>query len=160
MTLDSLLALAGFLIVNFAAASSGAVFRPGDWYEALRKPGWTPPNWAFPVVWSVLYLLNAVSGWLVWQSSGPDAWPALAVYAVSLVLNAGWSALFFGLKRLDWGLAEVIALWVSILAVIVVFAPLNLTAALILLPYLAWVTLAGVLNLRLLQLNGPQGMAG
>ncbi|MGF1456185.1 MAG: TspO/MBR family protein [Alphaproteobacteria bacterium] len=151
------LALGIFIVVNFAAASSGAIFKPGAWYEALKKPSWTPPNWAFPVVWTTLFAANAWSGYLVWQAAGPDAALALTAYGISLVFNAIWSFLFFGLRRLDLGMAEVVALWASIAVVLVLFVPYSQTAALLQVPYLAWVTLAGVLNLRLLQLNGPRG---
>jgi translocator protein len=150
-------ALVVFFVLSFSAASSGAVFRPGEWYQNLRKPKWTPPNWAFPLVWSVLFCAIAVSGWLVWEAAGLAAWPALALYAIHLLVNAAWSFLFFGIKRLDWAMAEVICLWMVILAVAIAFAPISLPAALLLTPYLAWVTVAAALNLRLLQLNGPRG---
>jgi len=159
MDTASLIALGLFFVATFGAASSGAIFKPGAWYAALRKPPWTPPNWAFPVVWSVLYCLIAVSGWLVWEARGPEAFPALALYGVHLLVNAGWSALFFGLKRLDWAMADVVALWISIAVVIVAFAPISGVAALLLAPYLVWVTVASALNLRLLQLNGARGSA-
>jgi translocator protein len=156
METSSLIALAVFIAINFAVASTGAAFRPGPWYQTLRKPSWTPPNWAFPVVWSVLYCAIAVSGWLVWEAAGPAAWGALAVYGISLMFNAAWSALFFGLRRLDWAMADVAALWVSIAAVILVFAPISKTAALLFVPYLVWVSIAATLNARLLQLNGAR----
>ncbi|MDX2275857.1 MAG: TspO/MBR family protein [Hyphomonadaceae bacterium] len=143
--------------MSFAAASTGAVFRPGVWYANLRKPTWTPPNWAFPVVWSVLFCAIAVSGWLVWEAAGWSARPALALFMLHLIVNAAWSFLFFGMKRLDWAMAEVVCLWLMIAALIAVFAPLSLTAALLLVPYLVWVSIAAALNLRLLQLNGPRG---
>lgn len=149
--------MALFFVVSFSAASTGAVFRPGAWYANLRKPRWTPPNWAFPVVWSVLFCAIAVSGWLVWEAGGMAALPALALYAVHLAVNAAWSILFFGKKRLDWAMAEVVCLWLMIVAVIAAFAPFSRVAALLLAPYLAWVTVAAALNFRLLQLNGPRG---
>jgi tryptophan-rich sensory protein len=155
----SWLALGVFVAVNFAAASSGAVFKPGAWYANLRKPGWIPPNWAFPAVWSVLFCMNAAAGWLVWETAGAQAAPALAVYGVSLVLNAAWSLLFFGLRRMDWALAEVGVFWLSLAAVIAAFAPIRPLAALLLLPYLAWVSIAALLNLRMLQLNRPEPAA-
>jgi len=157
MISSSVVALAVFFVASFAAASTGAVFRPGVWYANLRKPKWTPPNWAFPVVWSVLFCAIAVSGWLVWETAGLSAWPALALFAVHLLVNAAWSFLFFGLKRLDWAMAEVVCLWLTIAALIAVFAPISTTAALLLAPYLAWVSVAAMLNLRLLQLNGARG---
>jgi translocator protein len=159
METSSLVALAVFAALNFAVASTGAMFPPGAWYKTLRKPNWTPPNWVFPVVWSLLYCAIAVSGWLVWEAAGTAAWGALALYALSLMFNAAWSALFFGLRRLDWAMADVAALWVSIAAQIIVFAPISQTAALLLVPYLVWVSIAATLNIRLLQLNGAKPAA-
>ncbi len=157
MVSSSVIALAIFFVASFAAASTGAVFRPGVWYANLRKPKWTPPNWAFPIVWSVLFCAIAVSGWLVWDTAGLSAWPALTLFGVHLIVNAAWSFLFFGLKRLDWAMAEVVCLWLTIAALIAVFALINTIAALLLAPYLAWVSVAAMLNLRLLQLNGARG---
>lgn len=153
MDISSLVGLGVFLALNFAAASSGAVFRPGAWYETLAKPRWTPPDWAFPAVWSVLYLLNAVSGWLVWQTAGAEVAGALGVYVFSLCLNAGWSGVFFGLRRIDLGLLTVAALWLSILGVAALFWPHSPVAAGLQLPYLAWVTIAAALNLSILRRN-------
>lgn len=95
----------------------------------------------------------AASGWLVWRSGGWEAWPALALWLASLGLNAGWSALFFGARRMDWAMADVSALWLSIAAMIAVFPAYSLTAALLLIPYLVWVSIAAALNLRMMQLN-------
>ncbi|MEL6947694.1 MAG: TspO/MBR family protein [Pseudomonadota bacterium] len=150
----SLLAFVGF---NFLAALSGAVFGPGDWFRRLEKPSWQPPDWAFPVVWFVLYLLNAVAGWIIWTEHGDTSAGrfALAVYGGSLVLNAGWSAVFFGLKRVAWATFEAVLLWLSVLAQIILFAQLTSLAGLMLLPYLAWVTVAVALSAKIWQLNGP-----
>ena len=153
MTVTGLLSLLPFLAACFVAALSGALFRPGDWYEHLAKPRWRPPNWLFPPAWSVLYVCIAVAGWLVWRQGGDAASPALAVYGVQLLFNAGWSAVFFGLRRVDWAFGELLLLWLSIAATIAVFAPISTAAALLLAPYLAWVTFAGALNLSIWQLN-------
>jgi len=153
MSFESAVALAVFILVNFAVSVSGAVFRPGEWYENLRKPGWTPPDIAFPIVWTILFLCNAVSGWLVWEAAGLSAAPALSVYAASLLLNAAWSALFFGLKRMQAALWEVCALWSSIALVAALFRAHSPAAAALQLPYLVWVTVAAALNFRLLGLN-------
>ncbi len=136
-----------------AAASSGAVFKPGAWYAALRKPPWTPPNWAFPVVWSMLFVANTLAGWLVWRAGGLEAWPVFALYGVSLVVNAAWSALFFGRRRMGLALIDAGVLLLSIVAVMAAFAPFSLWAAGLLAPYAAWVGVAFALNLRMLQLN-------
>ena len=117
MNLESLLALLGFVVLAGAAASSGALFKPGPWYDTLRKPGWTPPSWVFPVVWTPLYVMIALSGWFAWSAAGLVAVPFL-IYALQLLLNAGWSAVFFGLRRPDLAFGELVALWLSIAATI------------------------------------------
>lgn len=152
MDLTSGLALAGFLAASFAAASSGAVFKPDDWYGALRKPGWTPKPWVFPVVWTPLYIMIAVAGWLAWRQAGLVVLP-FAFYAAQMVLNAAWSAAFFGLRRPDLAFADLVLLWLSIFGTILAFAPLSATAAWLLAPYLLWVTIAGALNLSVWRLN-------
>lgn len=157
MDLSALIALGVFVALNFLTSASGAFFRPGAWYEGLAKPGWTPPNWAFPVVWSILFLMNAVSGLLVWQVAGTGAGLALGAYVLSLAVNASWSAVFFGLRRMDLGLVNVVMLWGSILAVAILFWPHNPAAALMQLPYLVWVTIATALNFTVLRLNPAEG---
>lgn len=152
MDLSSVGALGGFLLAAFAAASSGGIFRPDDWYDGLRKPSWTPKPWVFPVVWTPLYLLMAVSGWLVWREAGLFVLPFIP-FLVQLVLNAAWSAIFFGLRRPDLAFIEVIALWLSIAATIIAFAPISPVAAWLLAPYLLWVTIASVLNATVWRLN-------
>jgi benzodiazapine receptor len=155
LTPENLAALGGFVLANFAAASSGAVFRPGAWYAGLAKPPWTPPNIAFPIVWTILFVLNAVAGWLAWLAGGMDAAWALALYGASLVVNASWSAVFFGLRRMGLAFGIVLTLWVSIVGILAAFAPFSAAAAWMLAPYLVWVTIASALNLRVWQLN-PQ----
>lgn len=154
MTLSSIAMLAGFVAVCFLAAATGILFRPGDWYERLRKPSWRPPNRLFAPVWTILYLMIALSGWLVWQAAGfGGAATALALYAVQLLLNAAWTPVFFGLHRLDLGFAVIVALWLSIAATIAAFAPVNGASALLMVPYLAWVTFATLLNFAVWRLN-------
>jgi tryptophan-rich sensory protein len=147
--------LLGFIAVNFLAASSGAVFKPGPWYQTLAKPWWCPPNWAFPIVWTIIFAMIAVSGWVAYYAAGGLAgapWAFIA-YGVQLAFNAGWSAVFFGLRRPDWGLVEVAFLWSSIVVNIALFALVDWRAAALLLPYLAWVTVAARLNQSIVRLN-------
>ena len=154
MTTQNALGLAGFVVACVAVASSGAVFKPGQWYETLAKPWWRPPNWLFPVAWTALYACIAAAGWLVWKTAGfAGASTALAVYAIQLVFNAAWSGLFFGLHRIDLAFAELVLLWLSIVATVALFAPVSLLAAQLLLPYLVWVTFAGALNLSIWHMN-------
>ncbi len=154
MDISAALSLIPFVGACFVVALSGAVFRPGAWYEGLAKPSWRPPNWLFGPAWTVLYICIAVSGWFVWRQVGFSGAPgAMTVYAIQLLLNAGWSACSFGLRRLDLAFGELILLWLSIAANVAVFEPISTTAALLLIPYLAWVTFAGVLNFTLWQMN-------
>lgn len=154
MEASSWLALLGFVAACIFAAMTGAFFRPGDWYERLKKPTWRPPNRVFAPVWTVLYVMIAVSGWLVWREVGfAGAALPLAVYAIQLVLNAAWTPLFFGLHRPDLGFVAIVLLWLSIVATIVLFTPIHAGAALLLLPYLGWVTFATALNFAVWRLN-------
>ena len=151
---SSLFALLAFVAACFLAAIPGAVFRPGGWYERLVKPRWRPPNWLFAPIWTVLYLTIAVSGWLVWREAGiAGAALPLAIFALQLLLNAAWTPLFFGLHRPDLAFLDIMVLWVSILATIVLFYPIHSGAALVLVPYLAWVSFAAALNFTVWRRN-------
>ncbi|MCR9200040.1 MAG: tryptophan-rich sensory protein [Planctomycetaceae bacterium] len=138
--------LAIFLILCAAVAASGAMFPPGDWYRSLVRPPLTPPGWLFGPVWTILYIMIAVSGWLVWSRGSLGKVRALGIYAIQLVLNAGWSAIFFGLQRPGLAAMEIACLWVSIVATIVVFDRHSRPAAALLIPYLLWVSFASYLN--------------
>ena len=153
MSPDMWIAVAVFAGLNLAAATSGGMFKPGAWYAGLAKPSWTPPNWAFPVVWGLLFALNAWAGWMIWEAVGTSRPDVLALYVGSLVLNAAWSWLFFGLKRMDLALIDVALLWLSLVAVIAVFGSIRPAAALPVLPYLLWVTIAAALNREMIRLN-------
>lgn len=136
-----------FLGLVFVASLSGAIFRPGTWYEKLDKPLWTPPDWSFPVAWLGLYILMAVAAWRVWNFAGLDI--HIAVWGIQLVLNALWSAIFFGLRSPMLGFVEVVLLWLAVAATIFVFATVDVLSAAMLLPYLAWVSFAAALNLAI-----------
>ena len=146
-----ILSLLGFLGACFVAASTGAIFRPGAWYEGLAKPPWRPPNWLFGPAWALLYALIAISAWLVWRADGFGT--ALVIWSVHLVINAGWSAVFFGLRRPDLAFAWILLLWASIAVTIAAFAPVSLLAAWLLAPYLLWVSFATALNVSIWRRN-------
>jgi len=143
-----------FLAVSFAVAASGMLFRPGEWYAELTKPSWTPPSWLFGPVWTVLYLMIAIAGWLVWRSAAGArlVWP-LALFGTQMAFNGLWSAFFFGLHRIDLALVDITLLWLSIAGTIVAFARLQTSAAVLLVPYLLWVSFAAVLNFSIWRLN-------
>ena len=105
----------------------------------------------FPVVWTPLYIMIGIAGWLVWNEAGIGT--ALILWGMQLLFNFAWSALFFGLRRMDWAFIDVIALWFSIAAFIVFAIPISLWAALLFVPYLAWVTTAAALNWQVWRLN-------
>ena len=154
MDVSSWVPLLGFIAACFLAAMTGTFFRPGEWYERLKKPSWRPPNRLFAPAWTILYVMIAISGWLVWREAGfAGAALPLAMYALQLVLNAAWTPLFFGLHRLDLGFVDIVLVWLSIVATIVLFLPIHVGGALVLLPYLAWVTFATALNFAVWRLN-------
>jgi tryptophan-rich sensory protein len=152
----SIWSLGVFVVIAIGVATSGVVFTPGAWYERLDKPGWTPPNWLFGPVWSVLYLLIAVAGWLVWEAAGWSV--ALAFWAVQMVFNFAWSWLFFGRHRMDQAFIDAILMWLSILGFMLAAWPVSTLASWLFLPYLLWVTLATLLNLALWRRN-PEAVA-
>lgn len=151
----SWLVLAGWIVLCFASAVPAAWWPPGEWYIALNKPAWHPPTWVFGPVWSTLYLMMAVSAWLVWRQGGfaRQSRP-LGLFLVQLALNAAWSPLFFGLKQPGVAFAEILLLWLAIAATIAVFHRVHRVAAWLLVPYLAWVSFASFLNGTLWRLNG------
>ena len=137
-----------------ALGSAATVPRIEGWYAALDKPSWTPPDWVFGPVWTVLYLAMAVAAWLVWRQKGwSGARVPLTLFGVQLALNVAWSWLFFGLRSPGLGFADIILLWMAIVATLVAFWRRSAVAGLLFVPYLAWVTFAAVLNYSIWQMN-------
>jgi translocator protein len=137
--------LAAALVGGLAAADAGST------YDRLDLPAFAPPSWLFGPAWTVLYVMIAVAGWLVWRRVGLDA--SIAVWVVQLVLNAAWTPLFFAAEEYWLAFAEICVLWLAIAATAVMFARRQRVAAALLLPYLAWVTYAGALNLAIALAN-------
>jgi tryptophan-rich sensory protein len=139
-------------------ASLGAwVTDIGPWYRALRKPSWQPPDWAFGPAWSTIFLCAAVALVLAWRVPGADRSLLLGIWVVNAVLNVTWSVLFFRLQRPDWAVWEVVPLWLSILWMLLAAGRLSPTAGWLMVPYLAWVTFATVLNRAIIARNTPFG---
>lgn len=160
--LHSLAGLALSLAACFVVSGLGGWVTAGpvkNWYPALAKPALlTPPDAAFPVVWTLLYLLMAVAAWRVWQRAGwQEGRAALGLFGLQLMLNLGWSVLFFGLQRPGLALAEVIALWLAILATLLRFRRHDRLAGWLLAPYLAWVGYAALLNGLIWWMNQADG---
>lgn len=143
-------ALAGFAAAVVLAAVVGARFRPDAWYDDLAKPSWQPPKWVFAPVWTVLYVAIAFAGWRLW-SLGSSL--GVTLWAVQLGLNAIWSPLFFGAKRIDLALVDIVALWLALAATVAVSASVDGVATWLLAPYLAWVSFAAALNFAVWRLN-------
>jgi translocator protein len=142
----------GIGILVLAAVLFGSQFTPGGWYAALDKPSWTPPGWLFGPVWSVLYLMIAIAGWLVWQKREVTKVPVI-FWAAQLLLNAAWSYLFFGLHQPGLAFVEIMVLLATILGFIGAAWPVSRAAALLFLPYAAWVAFAAFLNFSIWRLN-------
>ncbi len=125
------------------------------WYAALNKPSFNPPNWLFGPVWTVLYILMGWAAGLVWSRGLHHKWVKTALYhfGLQLLLNGSWSIVFFGLREPFWAFWVLIALLVMIALTIKWFRIVSKTAALLMIPYLAWVLFAGVLNLAIVRLN-------
>lgn len=127
------------------------MFPPGQWYRDLSKPVWTPPDLLFPIAWSILYLCLAFAGARVAPLEGSQY--AMAFWAIQIALNTLWTPVFFGLRRMRAALVIICLLWVSVLSLLISLWPLDRAAFWAIVPYLAWVTVAGALNASVLRRN-------
>lgn len=143
-----------YLAACGAAAATGAMFQPGDWYKNLNKPRWTPPDWLFPVAWTVLYLSMSVAAARVAMAG--ESGQALALWSVQIALNTLWTPVFFGLRRMGAGLVIISLLWLAVAATMLAFWQVDALAGLLFAPYLLWVTVAGALN-RSVWMRNPAG---
>ena len=124
------------------------------WYPTLAKPSFNPPSWVFGPVWTALYLVMAIAAWRVWRAADRDtARDPLAVFALQLALNLGWSVAFFGLQKIGLAALVIVALDLAVLSTAVLFRRIDATASLLLVPYLAWIAFATALNIALWRLN-------
>jgi tryptophan-rich sensory protein len=150
MTARSIVGLLAWLAISFSAAAAGG-FASADaapFYQQLARPDWAPPAWLFAPAWTVLYLLMAVAAWLVAREGldRPEVQVAITLYLVQLVLNLGWSWIFFGWRRPGWALVEILVLLVAIVATALAFHGISPLAAWLLAPYVVWVAFAASLN--------------
>ncbi len=156
--IESVPILIGSIILCNLAGFLGALVTitgPGSWYDMLVKPSFNPPSWLFGPVWTLLYILMGISLYLVLMARrrGSDTRIPLILFGIQLALNTLWSFLFFGLQSPATGLAGIIVLWVVIGATIVTFFRISRPAALLLIPYFAWVSFASILNYAIYTLN-------
>ena len=148
-------ALAAVVVLALGALATDI----GPWYRQLSQPDWKPPDAWFAPVWTTLYVLTAAAGVLGWRAS-PDRGARrrlLLAFVANAIANVLWSVLFFRLQRPDWALAEVVVLWASTAVLVVVVGRRSRVGGGLLLPYLAWVSFAAVLNAAVVQRNGPFG---
>ena len=142
------------LAASFAAAVTGMLFPTGDWYKTLNKPSWVPPNWAFPIVWTSIYVLIAFAGSRVAGLTGSGY--AMAFWGLQITLNTLWTPVFFGLRRLRGALPIMGVLWLAVLGCLITHIQLDLIAGLAFVPYLIWLTIAAALNYSVATLNPDQ----
>ena len=149
-------ALAVSLALVAAVSAAGSLVTlpkiPG-WYAALAKPAFNPPAWVFGPVWTALYIMMAIAAWRIWWGTDPRRGPALWWYAAQLALNAAWSQVFFGLERPGWALVVIVALLAMVAATAWRFWSIDRIAGWLLVPYLAWVGFASLLNGAIVRLN-------
>ncbi len=140
-----------FLLACAAAASTGIMFKPGQWYDSLTKPSFTPPNWLFPVAWTIIYLLLAWAGYRL--SLMPGSQEALALWAAQIALNTLWTPVFFGAHKLFAGMVIITVLWLVVATLLVMALRLDVLTGLMLFPYLLWLCVAAALNFSILRNN-------
>jgi translocator protein len=144
------------LLVVFGIATLGGFLTNlsvATWYPSLEKPSWTPSGATIGAIWTILYTFKGIAAWIVWRSGSGGRQRPLAIYALQLVLNTGWSALFFGLRSPGLALLEIGILWLTILATVVMFWKVSKLAGALMTPYLLWVAFAGVLNALIWKMN-------
>ena len=125
-----------------------------EWYPTLTKPSFNPPNWIFGPVWTTLYVMMGIAAWRVWRAADRDtARGPLAVFALQLAVNLGWSVAFFGLRDPGLAVAVILALDLLVVATALMFRRIDRIAAMLLVPYLAWISFATVLNIAIWRLN-------
>ena len=144
------------IILCLGVGSLGSFFTVSEiasWYATLQKPFFSPPNYLFGPVWTILYILMGISLYLVWVAKKKGKEKAMQLFLIQLALNFFWSIIFFGLHSPEVAFVEIIAMWIFIYLTIKAFSGISKTAAYLLYPYLAWVSFATILNLSIVLLN-------
>jgi tryptophan-rich sensory protein len=160
MNRNDIIKLVISVIVSLAAGGIGSLFTfkaIPTWYAGLKKPPYTPPNWAFGPVWTTLYILMGISVFLIWQKGlvMDGVLLAFTLFWIQLVLNALWSIIFFGKRSKGGGVITIIVLWFLILATMITSFRVSGWAGALLIPYILWVSIASYLNIGIWLLNKP-----
>jgi len=158
MTINNSFKFIFAIAISQAAGIIGSIFTVSaiqTWYTDLIKPVFNPPNWLFAPVWTILYFLMGIAAYLIWKEglNKKEVRLALGLFLIQLMLNALWSMIFFGLQNPSWAFAEIIILWLAILATLMSFIRISKTAAWLLSPYFLWVNFAAYLNCAIWLLN-------
>ena len=149
-----LVSLAVFLLLVVIAAAVGGQFVGGEWYQTMLKPSWSPSAMVMASAWAVLYVLMAVSAWMIWDAMRGLARVALGWWGLQLLLGICWSWMFFGLERVGWALG-VISLWIPVVVIVIkTFRPIKQEASTLMLPLAAWLIFLWVLNFFYWNMNG------
>lgn len=146
--------LSYILFIGFVVGAgllAGLTNMPGDWYQSLEKPFFNPPPWLFGPVWTTLYVLIGIAGARIWQRAPKSA--AMQLWFAQMAFNLMWSPAFFGLQNPELALAVIVGMLVTIVAFVIKARPIDRISTLLFVPYLAWVTFAGILNLSIAWLN-------
>lgn len=151
--------IAAILWAVILGGAGGLMTTIGPWYRDFKKPAWQPPDWLFGPAWTIILGLAAWAAVLAWDGAVDDTGRAMIItlYAVNFVFHLLWSPLFFTVRRPDWALIEVPFLWASVLALCIVLRDYSVLASWLIVPYLAWVSFAAVLNFVIVRMNGPFG---
>jgi tryptophan-rich sensory protein len=147
------------MTAGIVAALGATITDLGPWYQSLVKPSWNPPDALFPIGWTIIYALNTFAVVAAWRAA-PNSRVSdtvIGLFALNAFLNLTWSMIFFRIQRPDWAFVEVLLLWLSILALVIYAGRYSKRAGALFLPYLIWVTFAGLLNWAIVDLNGPFG---
>lgn len=146
--------LLAFCLIVVLAALAGGVSWPGVWYESANRSGWMVSGGTLIAVWCVCYGLIALAGWRLWINRVlPGAHTGLGAWGIQLLLNVGWALIFFEIARPGWALPLVAMLWLAVVACLVLFSRVSRPAAMLMLPYLAWVSYLAVLNFQFWRIN-------
>ncbi len=149
-----------WLAVCLGAGAVGAAFTTPEidgWYRTIAKPSFNPPDYVFGPVWTMLYICMAIAAWQVWKPAGFTGTKIpLGLFGLQIALNVGWSWIFFGLHQPGWAFLEILVLWLAIAATTLSFFRFSTLGGWLLIPYLAWVGFAAVLNFAIWRLNIDQ----